>query len=31
MPERIALARREKLDYGDFLHILLSEEPVMPV
>ena len=26
LPERIALARREKLDYGDFLHILLSDE-----
>ena len=26
LPERIALARREQLDYGDFLHILLADE-----
>ena len=26
MPERIALARRDDLDYGDFLHIILADE-----
>ena len=26
LPERIALARREQLDYGSFLEIVLSDE-----